>query len=66
LPEYRKPDYRLSSGMEELKEKFNGRRFVDLDPPQFLDYPGPLVMAGARPDPITELGIQLRRKRETL
>jgi hypothetical protein len=62
LPEFRKPEY-----PEKLKAKFGGRRFVDLDPPEFLDYPGTeLVIVGAWPDPATELGIDLRPKRQTL
>jgi hypothetical protein len=62
LPEYRKPDY-----PKELKQKFEGKRFVDLDPPELLDYPGTeLVLVGARPDPTNELGIALRPKRESL
>ena len=62
LPEYRKPDY-----PKDLKEKFDRKRFVDLDPPEFLDYPGTeLVLVGARPDPTNELDVELRPKRESV
>jgi hypothetical protein len=61
LPPSRKPEYPAS-----LKRKFGNRRFVDLDPPAFLNYPGTeLVLIGASADATSELGIQLhpRRKR---
>jgi hypothetical protein len=62
LPEYRKPEY-----PKKLMEKFGERRFVDLDPPDFLDYPGTeLVLVGVHPDPQRELGVGLQPKRETL
>ena len=62
LPLSRKPEYPAS-----LKRKFQNKRFVDLDPPDFLNYPGTeLVFIGASADATSELGIQLhpRRKRE--
>jgi hypothetical protein len=62
LPSSRKPEYPAP-----LKRKFQNKRFVDLDPPDFLNYPGTeLVLIGASADAASELGIQLhpRRKRE--
>jgi hypothetical protein len=62
LPEYRKPEY-----PKQLVEKFGDRRFVDPDPPDFLDYPGAeLVLVGAHADPQRELGVALRPEREIL
>jgi hypothetical protein len=44
----------------ELLERFRGRRFVPLDPPGFLDYPGAeLVLIGASERVVDELGIEL-------
>jgi hypothetical protein len=44
----------------ELLERFHGRRFVPLDPVDFLDHPGvELVLVGAADDPARELGIDL-------
>lgn len=48
-----------------LMEKFGGRRFVPLDPPDFLDYEGAqLVLIGAREDPEAELGLEFKPDRE--
>ncbi len=42
------------------------RRFVDLDPPEFLDHPGvELVFVAASGDPHAELGLDLEREHET-
>ena len=61
LPPSRRPDY-----PSVLREKFAGRRFTNLDPPDFLDYPGTeLVMIGASPDVTRELGLSLHPRRET-
>jgi hypothetical protein len=47
----------------ELRERFQGRRFVPLKPPDFLDHAGvELVLAGAAEQPSRELGIDLRRE----
>lgn len=60
LPSSRHPDY-----PDALHEKFGGRRFTDLDTPDFLDYPGTeLVLIGASPDVTRELGLSLRPRRE--
>ncbi|HEV7676149.1 MAG TPA: hypothetical protein VGQ12_16585 [Candidatus Angelobacter sp.] len=49
-----------------LKSKFGDKRFVDLDPPDFLDYPGTeLVLVGASFNPAHELGLKLRARRES-
>jgi hypothetical protein len=61
LPPSRRPDY---PGV--LREKFGGRRFTTLDPPDFLDYPGTeLVLIGASPDVTRELGLSLPTRRES-
>ena len=44
----------------DLLDRFGGRRFIPLDPPDFLDHPGvELVLIGAADDPGTELGLDL-------
>lgn len=44
----------------ELMERFRGRRFIPLDPPAFLDYPGAqLVLIGAARDAARELDVDL-------
>lgn len=62
LPQSRKAEY-----PEPLQRKFGERRFVDLDPPRFLDYPGTeLLLVGARDDVASELGIRLHPKHQNL
>jgi len=62
LPPSRKPAY-----PESVIRKFGDRRFVDLDPPGFLDYPGTeLVLVGAREDFKSELGIDLRPRHQSI
>jgi hypothetical protein len=61
LPPPRRPDY-----PDALREKFAGRRFTNLDPPDFLDYPGTeLVLIGAGPDVTRELSLSLHPRRES-
>jgi hypothetical protein len=49
-----------------LQEKFHGRRFLPIDPPELLDYPGTqLVLIGASADVRGELGLDLNPERET-
>lgn len=49
-----------------LQEKFRGRRFVPVESPAFLDYPGTeLVMIGAEEDAEAELDIELDPQHET-
>lgn len=44
----------------ELLDRFRGRRFIPLDPPDFLDYPGvELVLIGAARDAAEELDLDL-------
>jgi hypothetical protein len=44
----------------ELVDRFGTRRFIPLDPPDFLDYPGTeLVLIGAAEDASEELGVDL-------
>ncbi|HXN52591.1 MAG TPA: hypothetical protein VN943_11700 [Candidatus Acidoferrum sp.] len=60
LPSSRKPQYPAA-----LKRKFQNKRFVDLDPPDFLNYPGTeFVLIGASADANEELGIQLHPRRK--
>jgi hypothetical protein len=61
LPPGRRPDYPTA-----LAEKFAGRRFTELNPPDFLDYPGTeLVLIGAGSDVTRELGLSLHPRQET-
>lgn len=61
LPHDQQPDY-----PDALRERFGGRRFAELDPPDFLDYPGTeLVLIGASPDVSRELGLHLHPRRKT-
>jgi hypothetical protein len=49
-----------------LRERFRGRRFGELDPPDYLDYEGAeLLLIGAADDPVAELGIRLDPERES-
>ncbi|WKZ34006.1 MAG: hypothetical protein QY316_06305 [Thermodesulfobacteriota bacterium] len=49
-----------------LMQKFDGRRFADADPPDFLDYEGAeMILIGASEEPIKELGLALKPKDET-
>jgi hypothetical protein len=51
---------------KKLKEKFGGRRFAPVDPPDFLNYEGAeLVFIGASEDPERELGVEFKPDRET-
>jgi hypothetical protein len=61
MPQPHNPGY-----PDELRTRFAGRRFVDLDPPDFLDYPGAeLVLIGASTEVGRELGVTLRPRPET-
>jgi hypothetical protein len=49
-----------------LENRFRGRRFIPLDPPDFLDHAGTeILLIGARQDVFAELGIQLDSRHET-
>ena len=49
-----------------LMETFRGRRFVDADPPEFLDYEGTeFILISAAGDVEQELGIELDGKKES-
>jgi hypothetical protein len=51
---------------KKLQEIFRGRKFADVDPPEFLDYEGAeLILIGAKDDPRRELGISLKTEKET-
>lgn len=55
LPQDRNADYPKS-----LQEKFEGRRFIDADPPKLLDYEGSqFVLISAAEDVKEDLGIEL-------
>ncbi len=48
-----------------LMEKFRGRRFIEIEPPDYLDYEGAeLMMIGAREDAERELEIDLEARDE--
>ena len=50
----------------ELQRRFLGRRFIEVDPPDFLDYPGAeVLLIGAARDVSEELGLELDPQRET-
>jgi hypothetical protein len=49
-----------------LQQRFRGRRFIPLDPPDFLDHAGAeIVIIGAKPDVARTLGIELNPEHET-
>jgi hypothetical protein len=51
----------------ELLERFRGRRFISVDPPDFLDYEGAeLVLIGASEQVVDELGIELDAEAERI
>jgi hypothetical protein len=48
-----------------VQDKFGGRRFLPVDPPDFLDYDGAeLELIGASENPEKELGIEFKPDRE--
>jgi hypothetical protein len=52
---------------QRLREQFHGRRFIPVDPPDFLDREGAeLVLIGAEEDVFDELGVRLNPHRETI
>jgi hypothetical protein len=52
---------------KELQERFASRRFIDADPPAFLDFEGiEFVLIGAAEDVRQELGIDLKPERERI
>jgi len=52
---------------QRLRERFHGRRFIPVDPPDFLDREGAeFVLSGADEDVFEELGVRLNPERETL
>jgi hypothetical protein len=51
---------------KELQEKFRGRRFIPVDPPDFLNYEGAeIILIGARENAEEELRIEFRPDDET-
>ncbi|OLB97967.1 MAG: hypothetical protein AUH30_09250 [Candidatus Rokubacteria bacterium 13_1_40CM_68_15] len=51
---------------KDLEERFRGRRFIPVDPPDFLNYEGAeILLIGASQDVYEELGLRLNRQRET-
>ncbi len=49
-----------------LMEKFDGRRFSDADPPDFLDYEGAeMILIGASEEPVRDLGLKLKPEDES-
>jgi hypothetical protein len=52
---------------QRLRERFHGRRFIPVDPPDFLDREGAeFVLIGADEDVFEELGVRLNPEHETL
>jgi hypothetical protein len=51
---------------ENLRDQFKGRRFIPVDPPEFLNYAGAeILLVGARQDIYAELGLKLDPEKET-
>lgn len=50
---------------EDLRRRFGSRRFISVDPPEFLNCEGAEVLIGADGDVRGELGIDLDREQET-
>jgi hypothetical protein len=62
LPEESRPDL-----PQRLRERFHGRRFIPVDPPDLLDREGTeLVLIGAAEDVFEELGVRLDPQHETI
>ena len=58
------PPGRRARYPRQLQERFVGRRFAPLDPPEFLDHTGTeLVLIATSDDPHRELGIDLEPER---
>ena len=61
LDETRQPHF-----PKDLKATFRGRRFVAVDPPDFLDYEGAeILLIGASQDVYNELGVRLEAEHES-
>lgn len=66
------PGMRVGSGRrpefpDELRARFDDRRFAPVDPPDFLDHQGAdIVLIGAAGDPARELGVDLDSEAERL
>jgi hypothetical protein len=61
------PDDDRAELPERLRQRFHGRRFVPVDPPDFLDREGAeVVLIGADEDVFEELGVRLNPQHETL
>jgi hypothetical protein len=59
-------DSRRARYPKTLRERFGDRRFIDLDPPDLLDYEGSeLLLIGASDDVSGELGLELDAEHET-
>jgi hypothetical protein len=59
-------DRRQADFPRALRERFQNRRFIDVDPPDFLDYEGAeILLIGASHDVHEELGLRLHAERET-
>jgi hypothetical protein len=59
-PGFGRPRIGAAGFPSELLERFRGRRFIPLDPPEFLDYPGAeIVLIGAARDAARELDVDL-------
>ena len=58
---------RSGSSPTPLQKRFRGRRFIPLDPPDFLDHEGTeVLLVGTRADALAELGIELEPQHEDL
>ncbi len=59
-------DSRRAKSPKRLRERFGDRRFIDLDPPDLLDYEGSeILLIGACDDVSGELALKLNAEHET-
>ena len=59
-------DERKAEFPPDLQERFGGRRFLGVNPPDFLDHEGAeILLMGSADDPGEELGVELDPERET-
>jgi len=65
-PDTRLDETRRARLPDRLQRRFRGRRFIPLDPPDFLDHEGAeILLVGARRGVVEDLGLELIREEET-
>ena len=64
LPGVGLDDSRRARFSEALQERFAGRRFIPVDPPDFLDYEGAeILLVGAKQNVFAELGLRSTKRK---